>query len=141
MVTSHNLAVVREHGHGYIVGRNRRRSGEVFDYIQSATGPWIECPVGITAREKATPPNPHHSHADRCRPPFFGAFHALAIDDGGGGTGLSFRLLAAGDVERVVNAIQHTIAVPPDEVVVDRAVRRKVLRKGSAIGNRCSKYT
>src|SRR5215475_12247556 len=56
MVTSHNLALVREHGHGYIVGRNRRRSGEVFDYIQSATGPWIECPLGITAREKATPP-------------------------------------------------------------------------------------
>jgi hypothetical protein len=56
MVTSHNLALVREHGHGYIVGRNRRRSGEVFDYIQSATGPWIECPVGITAREKATQP-------------------------------------------------------------------------------------
>jgi erythrin-vacuolar iron transport family protein len=24
-------------------------------------------------------------HADQCRPPFFGAFHALAIDDGGGG--------------------------------------------------------
>src|SRR5271163_100733 len=56
MVTSHNLDLVREHGHGYIVGRNRRRSGEVFDYIQSATGPWIECPVGITAREKLTPP-------------------------------------------------------------------------------------
>jgi transposase len=56
MVTSHNLAIVREHGHGYIVGRNRRRSGEVYDYIQSATGPWIECPAGITAREKATQP-------------------------------------------------------------------------------------
>jgi transposase len=56
MVTSQNLDDLREHGHGYIVGRNRRRSGEVFDYIQSATGPWIECPVGITAREKATPP-------------------------------------------------------------------------------------
>ena len=56
MVTSHNLAVVREHGQGYIVGRNRRRSGEVYDYIQSATGPWIECPAGITAREKATQP-------------------------------------------------------------------------------------
>jgi transposase len=38
------------------VGRNRRRSGEVFDYIQSATGPWIECPVGITASEKKEPP-------------------------------------------------------------------------------------
>jgi transposase len=56
MVTSHNLEALREHGHGYIVGRNRRRSGEVFDYIQSATGPWIECRAGITAREKASPP-------------------------------------------------------------------------------------
>jgi len=63
------------------------------------------------------------------QPPFFGAFHALAIDNGGGGAGFSFGLLAAGDVERMVNAIQHTIAVPPDEVVVDRAIRRKVLRK------------
>jgi transposase len=56
MVTSQNLDDLRAHGHGYIVGRNRRRSGEVFDYIQSATGPWIECGAGITAREKASPP-------------------------------------------------------------------------------------
>lgn len=56
MVTSQNLDDLRAGGHGYIVGRNRRRSGEVFDYIQSATGAWIECPVGITAREKTTPP-------------------------------------------------------------------------------------
>jgi hypothetical protein len=47
---------VCEHGHGYIVDRNRGRSGEVFDYIQSATAPWTECPVGITAREKETQP-------------------------------------------------------------------------------------
>jgi transposase len=56
MVTSHNLDDLRTHGHGYIVGRNRRRSGEVFEYIQSATGPWSECPAGITAREKASSP-------------------------------------------------------------------------------------
>jgi transposase len=56
MVTSHNLDDLRASGHGYIVGRNRRRSGEVFDYIQSATGPWIECRPGITVREKADPP-------------------------------------------------------------------------------------
>ena len=56
MVTSQNLDDLRGGGHGYIVGRNRRRSGEVFDYIQSATGPWIECPVGITARERSAPP-------------------------------------------------------------------------------------
>jgi transposase len=56
MVTSQNLTLLNEQGHGYIVGRNRRRSGEVFDYIQSATGPWIECPGGITASEKAGAP-------------------------------------------------------------------------------------
>src|SRR6202521_2319757 len=56
MVTSQNLDDLRASGHGYIVGRNRRRSGEVFDYIQSATGPWIECPVGIAASEKKEPP-------------------------------------------------------------------------------------
>ena len=56
MVTSKNLDELRSGGHGYIVGRNRRRSGEIFDYIQSATGAWIECPCGITAGEKPTPP-------------------------------------------------------------------------------------
>ena len=60
---------------------------------------------------------------------FFGASHALAIDDGGGRTGFSFRLLATGDIERMVNAIQNSIAVPPHEVAVDRAVGRTVLRK------------
>jgi transposase len=56
MVTSANLEQLRSGGHGYIVGRNRRRSGEIFDYIQSATGSWIECPVGIAASEKSPPP-------------------------------------------------------------------------------------
>ena len=56
MVTSKNLDNLRARGHGYIVGRNRRRSGEIYDYIQRATGPWIECPVGITASEKKKPP-------------------------------------------------------------------------------------
>jgi transposase len=56
MVTSQNLDELRGGGHGYIVGRNRRRSGEVFDYIQSATGPWIECRAGITTREHANAP-------------------------------------------------------------------------------------
>lgn len=56
MVTSQNLADLRRGGHGYIVGRNRRRSGEVYDYIQRATGPWIECPIGITASERKVPP-------------------------------------------------------------------------------------
>ena len=56
MATSQNIDRLKSGGHGYVVGRNRRRSGEVFDYIQRATGSWIECPVGITAREKSAPP-------------------------------------------------------------------------------------
>jgi hypothetical protein len=65
MVTSYNLDLMRGRGHGYIVGRNRRRSGEVFDYIQRAAGPWIKCPVGITARKKATPPKTQEVASNR----------------------------------------------------------------------------
>ena len=66
---------------------------------------------------------------DRYWPPFFGALHALAIDDAGGGTGFSLRSLSALDVERMMNTIEHAVALPPNEVVVDRAARWKILRK------------
>ena len=66
---------------------------------------------------------------DRCRPPFFGALHALTIDDASGGASFSLRLLTAFNVERVMDAIQYAVALPPDEIVVDCAARRKILRK------------
>jgi hypothetical protein len=56
MVTAANLARVREHHHGYIVGLQRRRREAVYRYIERATGPWIDCPVGLAARERAQPP-------------------------------------------------------------------------------------
>jgi transposase len=56
MVTSDNLALLRARQQGYVVGLNRRRREDVYRYIERATGPWTECPVGITAREQATPP-------------------------------------------------------------------------------------
>jgi transposase len=56
MVTHANRAQLRSRAQGYLVGRARRRSEEVYRYIESATGPWLECPVGITAREKTAPP-------------------------------------------------------------------------------------
>ena len=56
MVTSENLQLLRQHQQGYIVGLNRRRSSKVAEYITRATGEWIECPVGITAKEKSPPP-------------------------------------------------------------------------------------
>jgi hypothetical protein len=51
-----------------------------------------------------------------------------AIDDGGGGARFSFRLVAAFDVKRVMNAIQHAIALPPNEIIVH------LLRGGKSFG-------
>jgi transposase len=56
MVTSANLARVRERQHGYVVGLQRRRREAVYRYIERATGPWTDCPVGRAARERAAAP-------------------------------------------------------------------------------------
>jgi transposase len=56
MVTADNLELVRAHQQGYVVGLSRRRRADVYQYIERATGPWTECPVGITAREQADSP-------------------------------------------------------------------------------------
>ena len=56
MVTSDNIELLKSQEHGYVVGLNRRRRPEVLRYLKRATGPWVECPVGITGSEKAPPP-------------------------------------------------------------------------------------
>lgn len=56
MVTGENLQLLRAEAHGYVVGLNRRRNAPVADYLARATGAWQECPVGLTASERAQPP-------------------------------------------------------------------------------------
>lgn len=56
MVTADNLVMLKERGQGYLVGLQRRRREEVYRLIERATGPWSECPVGITASERGQPP-------------------------------------------------------------------------------------
>lgn len=56
MVTSDNIALLRSRGQGYVVGLNRRRRETVYRYIESATGPWMDCPAGIAAEERAAVP-------------------------------------------------------------------------------------
>jgi len=56
MVTSDNVELLRSLKHGYVVGLNRRRNDKVLEYLQRLTDKWIDCPVGITAREKSKPP-------------------------------------------------------------------------------------
>lgn len=56
MVTQETLSVVKDQGHGYLVGLARRRREEIIRYIEGASGPGRECAVGITAQEKARIP-------------------------------------------------------------------------------------
>ena len=56
MVTADNLKRLQAAKQGYVVGLTRRRRKGIYEYIERATGPWTECPVGITAREKVNPP-------------------------------------------------------------------------------------
>ena len=57
MVTAANVQQLREQAQGYVVGLQRRRRETVYQYIERATGPWTECPVRQTAREKTEPPH------------------------------------------------------------------------------------
>lgn len=43
MVTTDNLAMLREQGQGYIVGLQRRRREDIYEIIMRATGSWQEC--------------------------------------------------------------------------------------------------
>ena len=59
---------------------------------------------------------------------FFGAFHALAIDDGGSRTGFPLRLFTTLVIKRVVDALQCAVIGPQIKIVVDRAFRGQVFR-------------
>jgi len=57
MVTQNNLEMITTGDHGYLVGLKRRRNRELGRWLEAVDETkWIDCPVGITAREKADPP-------------------------------------------------------------------------------------
>jgi hypothetical protein len=45
--TSENLEPLRSGEQGYLLGLHRRRRTEVVRYLELASAPWLECPVGI----------------------------------------------------------------------------------------------
>src|SRR6202171_4006028 len=65
--------------------------------------------------------------------PFFRAFHALAVDDGGGRTGFPLRSFATLLIERVVDSLQCAVICPKIEIVVDRVFRGQVVRDGAPL--------
>ena len=56
MVTRQNLDDFVKEGHGYLVGVKRRRNAKFDRYLERIDETkWIDCPVGITARERKVP--------------------------------------------------------------------------------------
>ncbi len=57
MVTSNNLDAITAGNHGYLVGLKRRRNKKLDQWLAAVDeAKWINCPGGITAREKTDPP-------------------------------------------------------------------------------------
>ncbi len=56
MVTQENLDDFVKDGHGYLVGVKRRRNAKFDQYLERIDETkWIDCPAGITARERKMP--------------------------------------------------------------------------------------
>jgi transposase len=68
MVTSDNIDLLRSREQGYVVGLNRRRRPEVLRYVKRATGPWLDCPAGIAASEKAEVPRTQVQEVESDKP-------------------------------------------------------------------------
>jgi transposase len=68
MVTSDNIDLLRSREQGYVVGLNRRRRPEVLRYVKRTTGPWLDCPAGIAASEKAEVPRTQVQEVESDKP-------------------------------------------------------------------------
>src|SRR4051794_21350555 len=57
MVSDDNIEALARDGHGYLIGMKRRRNAELDGWLQKVDeSKWLDCPVGITAREKKENP-------------------------------------------------------------------------------------
>jgi transposase len=57
MVSEDNLAAIRRDGHGYLVGLKRRRNAQLDTWLQTLDdSKWVDCLMGISARENKTNP-------------------------------------------------------------------------------------
>jgi transposase len=56
MVSEANLEALQAEGHGYLVGLRRRRNSQVDAWLQQVDeSRWVDCPLGISARERKQP--------------------------------------------------------------------------------------
>ncbi len=79
---------------------------------------------------------PHRSPPGRSRPPFFRAFHALAVDHAGARRGRAALEVAGHDIELVVQALQRAVELPQHEIVVHRRLGRQILGQRAPLAAR-----
>ena len=70
---------------------------------------------------------PHHIQPNQSLPPFFRAFHGLAIDDCEAGCWVLALQFAHGGIECMMDFCKYTGAMQLDKVVMRRAFGWKVL--------------
>jgi transposase len=57
MISEDNIEAIRRDGHGYLLGVKRRRNAQLDAWLQTLDDArWVDCPMGINAREKSNPP-------------------------------------------------------------------------------------
>jgi transposase len=57
MVSEENLEALQRDGHGYLLGLKRRRNAQLDTWLDKLDeSKWLDCPVGITVREKKERP-------------------------------------------------------------------------------------
>jgi transposase len=57
MISEDNIEAIRRDGHGYLLGVKRRRNAQLDAWLQTLDeARWVDCPMGINAREKSNPP-------------------------------------------------------------------------------------
>jgi transposase len=65
MVSDDNLQALKDQGHGYLVGLKRRRNAQVDAWLQATDeAKWVDCPMGINARERENPPRTRVQEVD-----------------------------------------------------------------------------
>jgi hypothetical protein len=116
MVSDDNIDALARDGHGYLVGMKRRRNAELDGWLQKVDeAKWLDCPVGITAREKKeNPPRTRVQEID-----LGVAKDAIAAADGDADGDAD-----AATAETVATAGAEPVASPRRVFVIDSDERR-----------------
>ena len=115
-------------------GEQRRRAVAVLD-MGGVNHAGDEPPAGV-GEDMALAPLNQLAGVEPARAAAFRGFHRLAVDHTGGRAGLSALGPPRAHEQLVVDPVQRRLGAPSVEVLLDRALRRKVLRQHPPLATR-----